>query len=245
MTTLSPLRVATSASSHRQTARVVGWLFLITYVTAIGAKLFFYPPLFEDGTNYIISGGADGQVLWGAFFEVMLVIANISTAVLLFPVLKRQHEGLALGFVAARIVECVFICVGILSVLTIVTLKQEVPADSAGLATVGEALLALQEWTFWLGPGLTVGVGNGLILGYLMYKSGLVPRAMAVLGMVGGAGILLSGVAVVFGLTENGSPVQLLAALPEFFWELSLGIYLVAKGFKVSRLTDRSSQQTA
>ena len=175
----------------------------------------------------------------------MLVIANISTAVLLFPVLKRQHEGLALGFVAARIVECVFICVGILSVLTIVTLKQEVPADSAGLATVGEALLALQEWTFWLGPGLTVGVGNGLILGYLMYKSGLVPRAMAVLGMVGGAGILLSGVAVVFGLTENGSPVQLLAALPEFFWELSLGIYLVAKGFKVSRLTDRSCQQTA
>jgi hypothetical protein len=243
MTTLSPLRPATTALDLRQTARVVGWLFLITYVTAIGAKLFFYPPLFEDGTNYITSAGADGQVLWGAFFEVMLVIANIATAVLLFPVLKRQHEGLALGFVAARIVECVFICVGLLSVLTVVTLRQDMPADSAGLATVGQALLALQEWTFWLGPGLVVGVGNGLILGYLLYTSGLIPRAMAVLGMVGGAGILLSGVAVVFGLTENGSPVQLLAALPEFLWELSLGIYLITKGFTLSRLTDHPAQQ--
>ena len=243
MTTLSPLRPATTALDLRQTARVVGWLFLITYVTAIGAKLFFYPPLFEDGTSYITSAGADGQVLWGAFFEVMLVIANIATAVLLFPVLKRQHEGLALGFVAARIVECVFICVGLLSVLTVVTLRQDMPADSAGLATVGQALLALQEWTFWLGPGLVVGVGNGLILGYLLYTSGLIPRAMAVLGMVGGAGILLSGVAVVFGLTENGSPVQLLAALPEFLWELSLGIYLITKGFTRSRLTDHPAQQ--
>jgi hypothetical protein len=243
MTTLSPLRPATTALDLRQTARVVGWLFLITYVTAIGAKLFFYPPLFEDGTSYITSAGADGQVLWGAFFEVMLVIANIATAVLLFPVLKRQHEGLALGFVAARIVECVFICVGLLSVLTVVTLRQDMPADSAGLATVGQALLALQEWTFWLGPGLVVGVGNGLILGYLLYTSGLIPRAMAVLGMVGGAGILLSGVAVVFGLTENGSPVQLLAALPEFLWELSLGIYLITKGFTLSRLTDHPAQQ--
>ena len=242
MTTLNPPRAAPAASSHRQTARVVGWLFLVTYVTAIGAKLFFYPPLFEDSANYITSGGADGRVLWGAFFEVLLVIANVATAVLLFPVLKRQHEGLALGFVAARIIECVFICVGLLSVLTIVTLRQEIPPDSAGLATVGQALLALQEWTFWLGPGLMVGVGNGLILGYLMYRSGLVPRAMAVLGMVGGAGIVSSGVAVLFGLTDNGGPLQLLAALPEFFWELSLGIYLIAKGFKPSPLTARPSR---
>jgi hypothetical protein len=242
MTTLSPPRPARAASAQRQTARVVGWLFLVTYVTAIGAKLFFYPPLFEEGVDYITSGGADGRVLWGAFFEVLLVLANIGTAVLLFPVLKRQHEGLALGFVAARVIECVFICVGLLSVLTVVTMRQEMPADSAGLATVGHALLALQEWTFWLGPGLTVGIGNGLILGYLMYRSGLVPRAMAVLGMVGGAGIVLSGVAVLFGVTENGGSLQLLAALPEFFWELSLGIYLVAKGFKPSPLTERSSR---
>jgi hypothetical protein len=215
-------------------------LFLLTYVTAISAKLFFYPPLFENA-DYIVSGGADGRLLWGAFSEVLLVIANIGTAVALFPLLKRQHEGLALGFVAARVLECVFIIVGILSVLTIVTMRQDLPADSEGLATVGHALVALQEWTFALGPGFTVGVGNGLILGYLMYRSGLVPRGMAVLGIVGGVGICLSGAAVLFGLTENGSPLQLAAAIPEFFWELSLGIYLVAKGFKPSPLTTGDS----
>jgi hypothetical protein len=134
----------------------------------------------------------------------------------------------------------VFICVGILSVLTIVTMRQELPADSAGLATVGHALVTLQGWTFKLGPNLTVGVGNGLLLGYLMYRSGLVPRNLAILGLVGGAGISLSGVAVLFGLTDSGSPVQLAAAVPEFFWELGLGIYLIVWGFKASALTEPS-----
>jgi len=236
MTTIShPLPVAPT-STHRTTARVVGWLFLLTYLTAIAAKVSFYPPLF-DNPEYIVTGDADARVLWGAFSEVLLVIANIGTAVAFFPLLKRQHEGLALGFVAARVVECVFIIVGILSVLTIVTLRQDLPADTAGLATVGHALATLHDWTFNLGPGFTVGIGNGLILGYLMYRSGLVPRRLAMLGLLGGVGICLSGAAVVFGLTDNGSPLQLAAAIPEFFWELSLGIYLITKGFKPSRLT--------
>jgi hypothetical protein len=241
MTTLSPPRAAAAHSAHRQTARIVGWLFVATYVTAIAAKLAFYPPLFDDA-DYIVSGGADGRVLWGAFCEVLLVIANIATAVVLYPLLRRQHEGLALGFVTARVIECVFICVGILSVLTIVTMRQDLPADSAGMATIGRALSTLHGWTFDLGPGLTVGVGNGLILGYLMYRSGLVPRSLALLGLVGGAGICLSGVAVLFGLTEAGSPLQLAAAMPEFFWELSLGIYLIAVGFTPSPLTPGSSR---
>jgi hypothetical protein len=235
MTILSPVHPRVARSAHRQTARVVGWLFVATYVTAISAKVLFYPPLF-DNAGYIVNGAAGGRLLWGAFSEVLLVIANIATAVLLFPLLKRQHEGLALGFVTARVIECVFICVGILSVLTIVTMRQELPAGSAGLATVGHTLATLHEWTFQLGPGFTVGVGNGLILGYLMYRSGLVPRGMALLGLVGGAGICLSGAAVLFGLTEAGSPLQLIASIPEFFWELSLGIYLIAKGFKQSDL---------
>jgi len=240
MTTLSLPRAAAPVSTHRQKARVVGWLFLATYVTAIAAQFFFYPPL-ADNVDYIVSGGQDGRLLWGAFSELLLVIANIGTAVALFPLLKRQHEGLALGFVAARVIECVFICIGILSVLTIVTMRQDLAADTAGLAPVGRALVALHDWTFWLGPGFTVGVGNGLILGYLIYRSGLVPRRMAILGLVGGAGICLSGVAVLFGLTDNGSPLQLAASLPEFFWELSLGIYLVIKGFKPSPLTTEPS----
>jgi hypothetical protein len=243
MTTTTRPITGVSATSHRKTAFVVGVLFLITYITAIAAKFFFYPPLFENA-DYIVSGDADGRLLWGAFSEILLVIANMATAVALFPLLKRQHESLALGFVAARIIECTFICIGILSVLTIVTLRQDfssaVGADPAGLATASHALVALQEWTFRLGPNLTVGVGNGLILGYLMYRSGLVPRSMAVLGLIGGVGICLSGVAVLFGLTQAGSPLQLAASLPEFLWELSLGIYLITRGFKPSPLIESS-----
>ena len=224
----------------RKTALVVGVLFVITYVTSIAAKFAFYPPLFEPA-GYVTGAGADTRVLWGAVSEMLLIIANIGTAVALLPVLRRQHEGLALGYVTARVMESVFIAVGILSVLTIVTLRQDLSgvegADAAALSTVGHALVALQEWTFQLGPGFVVGVGNGLILGYLMYRSGLVPRGMAWLGLVGGPLICLSGTAVMLGVIEPGSTWVSVASVPEFFWELSLGIYLIAKGFKPSRIT--------
>jgi hypothetical protein len=232
----APLR----ADFLRRTALVVGVLFVITYITSISAKVAFYLPLFEQA-EYVVGPGADTRVLWGAFAEVILIIANIGSAVVLFPVLKRQHEGLALGFVTARVMESVFIAVGILSVLTIVTLRQDlggaVGADATALSTVGHALEALHDWTFQLGPGFVVGVGNGLILGYLMYRSGLVPRGMAWLGLVGGPLICLSGAAVMFGVIDGGSAWQLLATVPEFFWELSLGFYLIVKGFKPSPIT--------
>jgi hypothetical protein len=130
----------------RKTALLVGVLFVITYITSIAAKFGFYPPLFDAG--YIVGAGADTRVLWGALNEVILIIANIGTAVALFPVLKRQSEGLALGFVTARVVESVFIAVGILSVLTIVTLRQDFAGaagtEATALATVGSALVTLQ-----------------------------------------------------------------------------------------------------
>jgi hypothetical protein len=234
----TPARVP--MDSLRRAALVVGVLFIVTYVTSIAAKFGFYPPLFED-TEYVVGAGSDTRVLWGAVAEMILIIANIGTAVVLYPILKRQHHGLALGFVTARVMESVFIGVGILSTLTIVTMRQDfagvADADSAGLATVGHALVALQEWTFLLGPGFVVGVGNGLILGYLMYRSGLVPRRMAVLGLVGGTLIVISGSAVMLGVLEAGSGLHNLAVVPEFFWELSLGVYLIVKGFKPAPLT--------
>ena len=135
--------------------------------------------------------------------------------------------------------ESVFIAVGILSVLTIVTLRQDFARSrrcrGALAVMVGNALVALQEWTFLLGPGFVVGVGNGLMLGYLMYRSGLVPRGMAVLGLVGGPLLCVSGAAVMFGVIDAGSAWQLAATIPEFFWELSFGVYLIVKGFKPSR----------
>src|SRR5215210_7529216 len=169
--------------NHPQTiARVFGVLYLITFFTAIPA-FFFYVPVLDD-PRYIVGAGADTSVAFGAFLELILIIANIGTAVVLYPIVRRQNEILALGYVTARIVECVFIAVGILSLLTIVTLRQEAAAgaDAAPLVAVGESLVALHEWTFLLGPGFVVGVGNGLLLGYLMYTSRLVPRGMAVLG---------------------------------------------------------------
>ena len=161
-------------------ARVTGVLFLITYITSIPAFFVFYPPVLDD-PRYIVGGGADTSVSLGAFLELVLIIANIGTAVVLWPVLKRVNEILALGYVMARVVECAFIAVGLLSLLTVVALRQDLAgvagADAGSLIAVGQSLVALHGWTFVLGPGFVVGVGNGLILGYLMYRSGLVPRA--------------------------------------------------------------------
>jgi hypothetical protein len=120
-------------------------------------------------------------VALGALLEVLLIIANVGTAVVLFPIRKRQHEGLALGYVAARLVECTFIAIGIGSLLSILTLREDLAGaaggDSGSLVTVGKSLVAIHDWTFLLGPDFVVGVGNGLILGWLMYRSGLVPWA--------------------------------------------------------------------
>jgi hypothetical protein len=131
-----------------------------------------------DDPRYILGGGADNRVLTGAFLELLLIIANIGTAVVLYPVVKRVNEILALGYVTARVVECTFIAVGILSLLTVVTLRQEAAGANVGsLLTAGKSLVALHDWTFLLGPGFFVGVGNGLMLGYLMHRSALVPGA--------------------------------------------------------------------
>jgi hypothetical protein len=223
-------------------ARVTGVLFLITFFTAIPAY-FFYVPVLDD-PRYIVGAGADTSVSFGAFLELLLIIANIGTAVVLFPILRRQNEVLALGYVTARIIECVFIALGILSLLTVVTLRQEAAgADTGSLVAAGQSLVALHDWTRLLGPGFVVGLGNGLMLGYLMYRSRLVPRGMAVLGLIGGPLVMASGIAVILGVIEIGSAWQTLPAAPEFLWELSLGIWLMAKRFNqsaIARLEDES-----
>ena len=232
-----PLVLAGNSPAPQALARIAGVLFLVTFATAIPAYLVLYAPVLSD-PGYIVSPGADTSVSWGAFLELILILANIGTAVALFPVLKRVNECLALGYVTARIVECGFIAVGILALLTVVTLRQGAPGEeAAALLVAGKALTGMHAWTFLLGPGFTVGVGNGLILGWLMYRSRLVPRAMALLGLVGGPLIILSGTAVLFGLIGQGSAWQAAATIPEFFWELSLGVWLVARGFNPSALT--------
>ena len=222
--------------SMRKTALAVGVLFILTFITSIGAVIAYGPVLSDP--SYITGAGADGRVFLGAFLELFLIVTNIGCAVVLFPLLKRNSEGLALGYVGARIVECTFILIGLLSVLTIVTLRQTATsADAVSLLTIAKTLLAIHNWTFLLGPGFTDGIGTGLILGYLMYRSGLVSRRMALFGVVGGPLLAASGAAVLFGLIPQGSSLQSIATVPEIVWEAFLGLWLTFKGFSQLPIT--------
>jgi hypothetical protein len=223
--------------SARRTSFITGVLFIITFVTSIPAAFLLYAPVLDDA-SYVVGAGADGGVALGAFLEVLLIVANVGTAVALFPILKRQSEPLALGYVTARLVESTFIAIGIVSLLAVVTLRQDFTGaaggDPSSFVTAGKSLVAVHDWTFLLGPNWVVGVGNGLILGWLMYRSGLVPRGMAILGLIAGPVLLAGGTAALLGVIEPDSALKNLTAAPEFVWELSLGIYLMVKGFKPS-----------
>jgi hypothetical protein len=210
-------------SSRSRTATTAGVFFLITEVSAI-AGLALYQPVLSNA-NYVLGAGADGRVLLGALCEFILVVACIGTAVTLYPVVKRQNEGVALGYVCGRLLEAAVITVGIISVLTVVTLRQDVAAgsgtDNGSLVAVGTSLVAIHDWTFLLGPSFVLGL-NSLLLAYLMYRSGLVPRFIAILGLVGGPLVTMSGVAVLFGLYSPTT--HAISAIPVFAWEVSLAI---------------------
>jgi len=221
---------------QRRTALIAGVLFLLTFVTSIPA-LFFYEPVLKHA-GYILGAGADARVEVGAFLEVLLAIANVGTAVVLFPIVKRQNESIALGYVASRILESTVIVVGLVSVLSVVALRQDLAgaagSDTAALTAVGRSLVALHDQTFLLGPAFCAGIGNGILLGYLMFRSGLVPRGMAVLGLIGGPLAFATATAVLFGAYEQSSAASFVFTLPEALWELSLGVYLTVKGFRPS-----------
>ena len=221
-------------SLDQKRARIFGVLFLITFATSIPALL-LYESALRDPVGYIAGAGHDNRILFGALLELLLIVANIGTAVVIFPIVRRQSEELALGYVTARIIECTFILVGIVSILGIITLRQQVAGASEG--TVAYTLAALKDWTFLLGPGWVVGWGNGLILGYLMYRSELVPRNVCWLGLIGGPLIFLSGTAVMFSGNHPSNTLhglQGIATAPEFLWELFLGVYCTFKGFRPS-----------
>jgi hypothetical protein len=216
----------------RKLALATGIFFVITIIASIPAAFVFYAPVLGD-PRYIVGGGADTRVFWGAFLEVLTALACMGTAVALFPIIKRQNEAVALGYVAVRIFEATIIAVGIVSLLAVVTLRQDL-AGAPGAVSLGQGLVAIHDATFLIGPGLLAGLGNGMLLGYLMYRSGLVPRRMAMLGLIGGPLVTASGIAVLFGLYEQVSPVAAIIAIPETLWELSLGIWLIVKGFDPS-----------
>lgn len=220
----------------RKPGRIAGIWFLATFVFSIPAVL-LYDPVLNDA-DYVFGQGSESRVAIGAVFEIILVIANIATAVVFFPILKRVNESVALGYVASRTIESGLILTGLMSLLTVTTLRDDAGAgaDTASLNVAGQALVDLHDWTFTLGPQCCAGFGNGILLGYLMYRSGLVPSRMALLGLVGGPLALLGGVLVVLGAFDNPSAPLFLLTVVEIAWEASLALYLTIKGYRASPL---------
>src|SRR6202050_3381639 len=228
----------------RKTALVAGVFYLITFVSI--PTLALYGPV-KNHRDWILGSGSHTGVLVGGFLEVIVALAGIGTAVTLYPVIKRHNEGVALGFVTARVLEAAMIFTGVISLLSLVTLRQDLGAaagaNAAALVTTAAAHVAVYNWTFLLSQSLMPGI-NALLLGSLMYRSRLVPRIIPVLGLIGAPLLIGTVIATLFGGLKLGSPE--LAALPVAAWELSLGLWLVVKGFKPSPITaDMTATSTA
>jgi hypothetical protein len=221
----------------QRTGRIFGWLFIATFVTSIPARLLFVNGLGASWTDirFVPGDTSLNSLKLGAVLEFGLIVTQIGTAVVLYPVVRRHYPTLGLSYVAARTMESVFAAIGIMSIISVVNVFDALAgagADATALAARGDSLVNTYEWAFLFGPGLVAGIGNGLLLGYLMYRSGLVPPRMALLGLIGGPLLILSFVLTLFDVYDNGSAPSGLLALPEIAWEASLGIYAAWKGFR-------------
>lgn len=221
--------------AEQRTARIMGGWFLATFVFSIPA-LWFYDPVLHD-TGYVLGGGADTRVALGAVCEILTAVAGIATAVVIFPIAKRVSESVALGYVASRTLESTVIISGVVSLMAVLGLRQDLAGTggaNASLVAVGRGLVAFHDQTFLLGPQFCAGIGNGILLGYLMWRSGLVPRGMAMIGLVGGPLAVLGGVGVLLDLWADPSTALFLFTAAEIVWEFSLSIYLLVRGFRPS-----------
>jgi Domain of unknown function (DUF4386) len=217
-------------SGQRKTSLVAGVLYLLTFVSI--PTLALYVPV--KSANYMIGTGSDTAALIGGILEIIVALTGIGTAIVLFPVLKRQNESAALGLVAARILESGTIFVGVAFLLAIVTLRQA-GAGAEALST-SHALAALYDRIFLLGQSFMPAV-NDLLLGLLLYQSRLVPRVLSLIGIVGAPVLVIGYIAVMFGVIDQHAPLAGLSAVLVALFEFSLGIYLVIKGFKPTPIT--------
>ena len=224
-------------SGVRRTAVVFGVLYLATFVFSIAGVLLYNPVLHP--VKFMAGTGGDTRVRLGAVCEVFLIIANIGTAVVIYPIFSRRFKVLSIGYVTARLAECTFIAIGIVSYLAVVTLHDGTGGAAGSVVNDARALVAIRNWTFVLGPGFVAGLGNGLILGYMM------PRGLSMLGLIGGTLICITGLGVVLDVFARGGTAQAIATVPEFIWELSLGIYPIVKGFKPTPIVEAGRSTSA
>jgi Domain of unknown function (DUF4386) len=216
-------------TSFRKTALAGGLLYLITFIGSIPAAILVGPVL--DNPNYITSAGADQQVALGLVLELVNVFGCIGCAVALFSVVRRVHEGLAIGYVTTRLFEAATITMGVLSLLAVISLRQQGAAtgNAESLVPVGNALVAVRDWAMTIGPNMAA--FNALMLGTALYRARLVPRAIPALGIVGAPILISYVIGNILGLTGPGTLFQLIAVMPFFIWELVLGLWLTFKGF--------------
>ena len=221
-------------NAHRKNAIIVGVLFLATHVSSIVPRL-LYGPYLADATR--LGSGDDTAVLVGALLEVVLALTVVGTAIALYPVAARQHAGLAVGYVALRTLEASVILTGVIGILTLVSVRASVAVvtDDTSVAPLIETLVAFQDFTFLVGPGFICGT-NTVLMAWIMYKSGLVPRFIAVLGLIGGPLVSAVNVVKMFGYSEQLMPIAGLAVVPIFSWEILLAGYLIVKGFRPAAL---------
>lgn len=224
--------------NEKSAAKIVGVLFILAAVTAVIGLLLYDPIL--NGPDYLIQGSEQaGQVVLGAFMELMLVVSAVGTATTMFPILRKYNETIALWHVCFRFLEAIIITVGVISMLSLLTLSQEFVAagapDTAAFQTSGIVLKAIHAWTFMLGPLFMLGI-NTMMYSYIFYKTKLVPRFIAQLGMTGATLVFIYGLLVMFGVAQQIS-VWALMSLPVAAYEMILAIWLIAKGFNESALT--------
>ena len=214
----------TVPSSQRTTSLTAGILYLLTFVSI--PTLALYGPV--KGANYVIGSGPDTGAIVGGLLEIIVALAGIGTAVVLFPILKKQNEALALGLVASRILESATIFVGVAFLLSIVTLRKD--GAGADALVTSHTLVVLYNRIFLLGQSFMPAICD-LLLGFLLYQSRLVPRRLSRIGIIGGPILVAGYLAVLFGLIAQHGPVAGLSALPVAVFEFSLGVWLVVKGF--------------
>jgi hypothetical protein len=233
---------ATLGISPRKLAIAAGLLYLITHVTSIGAVI-LYDPILKNA-DYIISAGADMQVLLGGLLDILLALTVVGTSCALFPIVKRWNESVAIGYVGLRTLEAGIIAIGVVSLFAVVMLRQVMAgtaADPDALVAVGSALVLFYKGTFLLGPGFVCAM-NTVLMAYLMYKSRLVPRFIPVLGLVGGPLIFAYSIARMFGVADTIGAWEAVLVVPIFAWEVTLALYLITKGFRLNHAASASAQ---
>jgi hypothetical protein len=226
------------SAAQRRSALVAGILYILTFVSI--PSLFLYGSV--KSANYILGAGPDTAAIISGILEVIVALAGIGTAVALFPVLKRQNEGAALGLVGSRVLEAAGILAGVACILAIVTLRQA-GAGAAALPT-SQALAVLYNRIFLLSQSL-MPIVNDLLLGFLLYQSRLVPRVLPVIAFIGAPLLVVSDLGVWFNLWGQTSSLTALLALPVAIFEFSLGVYLIVKGFRPSPILSSNTRDAS